>query len=392
MNDVEQALSLALHQTGFPFEHFAFQAAQRLGWNTRSNRLYIDPEEHKTREMDLLCYRISKGAEVSTCTALLISCKARTGKPWVLLTRPWPDKASGWYQYPPVAVWTNSGALRHEVDKPAWGLEYFNLACAADLESWSTDSPREVFALHEFEATNSHHGKRDKDKHKAPEPIRFTAKGDFSLYEGTMSLLKALAYETRAVQQRRGSTKDQVVYQFNLIQLLDGDMYEAVFGGQKPDVRRVERFRYFARTMLDGRDFSARIEFCTKPAYEQLLQELANVHEFNCKHFNDKVKTFYETVLTTPDRRDAMLPEFARRLALWISTFQDQETPSGTGWLRLEFSESPGLLKILLSIDNDVLQRLRQSKGFSSWTSRAAKEVYRYTGPIELASEDDIPF
>jgi len=35
-----------------------------------------------------------------------------------------------------------------------------------------------------------------------------------------MSLLKALAYETRAVQQRRGSTKDQVVYQFNLIQLL----------------------------------------------------------------------------------------------------------------------------------------------------------------------------
>lgn len=63
MNDVEQALSLALHQTGFPFEHFAFQAAQHLGWNTRSNRLYIDPEEHKTREMDLLCYRISKGAE-----------------------------------------------------------------------------------------------------------------------------------------------------------------------------------------------------------------------------------------------------------------------------------------------------------------------------------------
>lgn len=223
MDDVEQALSQALHQTGFPFEHFAFNAAQAQGWSARSNRLYVDPEEAKTREMDLLCYRYSKGKEVSIYTAVLISCKARTGKPWVLLTRPWPDRKSSWYPYPPVAVWTNYGVLRHELEKPDWGLSYFDLADATGLKKWGADSPREVFALHEFERVQQQGGRTNTQK--SPQPLRFRPNGDSSLYEGTMSLLKALVYEARAVEQRRGSSKEQLVYQFNLVQLLDGDLY-----------------------------------------------------------------------------------------------------------------------------------------------------------------------
>lgn len=387
MDDVEQALSEALNLTGFPFEHFAFEAARQEGWNTRSNRLYIDPEEDKTREMDLLCYRYGKGAEVSTYTAALISCKARAGKPWVLLTRPWPDRAATWYPYPPVAVWTNYAVLRHEVEKPDWGLHYFNLSQATGLKSWASDSPREVFALHEFEAVQQQRGN---DKRQA-KPLRFRSNGDASLYEGTMSLLKALAYEARAVQQRRGSSKEQLVYQFNLIQLLDGDLYEAAFGtGPTPTVRKVERYRYFARTMLDGKDFSARIEFCTRPAFKPLLKELEKVHDFNCGHFNAQVRTFFETVLTTPDRRDALAPELARRIGLYVQVYGEIERPAGTGWVRLDFAGS--VLKVMLSIDEPALTRLQQNKTFMGHLARIVREVYRYSGPVELQLDDDIPF
>ncbi|MDQ7745942.1 hypothetical protein [Hydrogenophaga pseudoflava] len=386
MDEVELALSHALNQTGFPFEHFAFTTAQAQGWNTRSNRLYIDPEEEKTREMDLLCYRYSKGSEVVTVTAVLISCKARTGKPWVLLTRPWPGRNSNWYPYPPVAVWSNYDVVRHEVEKPAWGLEYFTLADATGLKNWASDSPQEVFALHEFDTVQKG-GERD----KGVMPPRFRANGDSSMYEGAMSLLKALVYETQSVQQRKGSSAERLVYQFNLVQLLDGDLYEAAFKADTPPlVRKVERYRHFARTMLGGKDFSARIEFCTRPAFAQLLQELGGVHDFNRVHFDAKVRTFFETVLSTPDRRDALVPELARRLALYVSVWGSSERPEGSDWLRV--AHSPAGVAILLTLDEPVIQRLRESTHFMEHLRRIVRDIYRYSGPIELLPDDDIPF
>lgn len=388
MDDVEKALSEALNQTGYPFEHYAFETAKRHGWSTRSNRLYIDPEEQKTREMDLLCYRISKGREVSTCTALLISCKARTGKPWALLTREWPDRGTNWYPYPPIGLWTNSNVVKYEVEQPSWPLDYFNLAEASGLEAWAADSPREVFALHEFEAVGGPSSKRTKDK--AGEPFRLKPKGDYSLYDGTMSILKALAYELRAVQDRRGGSKDRMVYQFNLIQLLDGDLYEAAFGTGSPQVRRIDRYRYFARTMLDGKDFSARIDFCTRPAFEGLLKELSKVHEFNCTHFNTKAQTFYDTVLTSEGRLNYLAPEFQRRLTIPVMVFGSLKDELGEGWMRLGYKD--GNLKVSLSLESEVVDRLIGSGPFMARAARIAKEVYRHDGPVVVEWDDDIPF
>ncbi|MBA3774615.1 MAG: hypothetical protein H0X13_19625 [Ramlibacter sp.] len=192
MNPTEAALAAALQQTGFPFEHHIYKQVTKQGWNTIPNRLYVDAEEDKTREMDLLCYRAEKGPEVTTYTVLLISCKARTNRPWVLMTRPWPKVRPVWYSYPPVPIWTNTKALQHEVSLNTWGLEYFNEAASAGLPDWAEDSREEVFALQECEAM------------KGGGTERFSAKGDSSLYAGVMSLLKAFAYEVEAVQERRG--------------------------------------------------------------------------------------------------------------------------------------------------------------------------------------------
>jgi hypothetical protein len=394
MDETERALSEALNQTGFLFENFAFETALQHGWSTRSNRLYIDAEEQKTREMDLLCYRITKGMEISTCTALLISCKARTGKPWVLLTRQWPDRRLSWYPYPPVPVWTNSDALRFEVERPAWGLDYFNLAEATGLRAWASDSPREVFALHEFDRIGENQRSKAPPEEKARDskPPRYKAIGDSSLYEGTMSLLKALAYETKAVEDRQGSSKDKKVYQFNLIQLLDGDLYEAALGGVEPTVRRVDRYRYFARTMLDGKDFSARIDFCTRPAFPALLEELSKVHEFNWQHFNAKVRNFYETVLTAPEQRNALIPLLERRLEGRVASIGGLEKSPERGWARLEFLPPGGPLKLLVNLDVELVARLKANRFFMALLERAVADIYRYPGPVEVHVDDDIPF
>lgn len=385
MDEEELGLSEALKTTGFPFEHYAFMAAQESGWSTRSSRLYIDPDEHKTREMDLLCYRVSRGREITTCTALIISCKARNAKPWVLLTRPWPDRRSTWYPYPPVSLWTNSDPLRFEIEQPEWAINYFNLAEATGLQDWARDSVREVFALHEFENVQ---GKNARGGDGAA-AVRFRAIGDSSLYEGTMSLLKALAYELKTVPERKAKSKEQIVYQFNLIQLLDGELFEAAFGGAGPNVKRIDRYRYFARTMLGGRDFSARIDFCTRSRLKGLLSELTRLHQFNALHFDGRIDDFYRGLMSSPQRIQAVTSKLESHLRPYVLSFSNALPEHG--WVHI----SPGLdqrsADLVLWLDRDVVNQLRKSQGFSRAVARAMHEIFRFDGTVNLR-EEDIPF
>lgn len=374
MKNTENALAEALSQTGFPFEHHIFQQAAKNGWTTIPNRLYVDAEEEKTREMDLLCYRAEKGPEVTTYTALLISCKARNDKPWVLMTRPWPKQRPAWYSYPPVPVWSNSKALDHEIRQPNWGLEYFDKAALAGLKDWATDSKEEVFALQEFECIKQE---------------RFIAKGDSSLYSGVMSLLKALAYEVTALNERRSHDRERLVYQFNLIQMLDGELYEASFGSGKPTVRSIDRYRYFARTMLNGKELSARIDFCTKDALDELLNDHLKVHKFNSSHFNEKRKLFFDGVLDQQSRLDALLSIFEPRMTAAYMMFESHQKKPEPNWISLQYREDEQ--QLVIYVDCDVFSdKLNANEAFMSYVTKAVNEIYRYDGPIKI--DNDIPF
>jgi hypothetical protein len=382
MNATEAALAGALSQTGFPFEHFIFQQATRHSWTTIPNRLYVDAEEDKTREMDLLCYKAEKGPEVTVYTALLISCKARTDKPWVLMTRPWPKQLPAWYPYPPVPTWTNSVPLRHELARSSWGVEYFNSAGNAGLHQWAEDSREEVFALQEFEALRD--GRGDKQK-----PPRFKSLNDTSLYMGAMSLLKALAFELNAVEERRANEHERFAYQFNLIQMLDGDLYEASFASGQPVVRPVDRYRYFARTMLGGREHSARIDFCTKPALAAIFDDMATLHRFNMVHFNEKYRAFYSHLLSTQDRLDAMMPLVEPRLTGLFTTFLSKYPRPAPGWITVRYDKGGDTMTVELDCMAPI-DEVRGTKYFIMFAEQHIRDVYKFSG--SLVFDDDIPF
>jgi hypothetical protein len=379
MDRIEQSLAEALQQTGFPFEHHVFSEATRAGWITIPNRLYVDAEEEKTREMDLLCYKAERLQHVMTYTALLISCKARTQKPWVLMTRPWPKTPPAWYAFPPVPTWTNSTSLNHELGLPNWAFEYFNAASANGLKSWAEDSREEVFALQEFEAIKDPKGKKD---------VRFKSLNDTSLYMGAMGLLKALAYELDAVQQRRARDTDQFAYQFNLVQLLDGELYEASFASGSPKVRSIDRYRYFARTMLGGKEHSARIDFCTKAALPQLLGDMTKVHRFNVGHFNGKYQHFWDNLLTTQTRLNSILHEFEPRAAGWFEAFFSSSAKPQPGWLAV--SHDDGALIFELNCDLFVEDVVAENRFFVDAFTRDVRRYFQFNGPVVL--KDAIPF
>jgi hypothetical protein len=384
MNETETALASALSQTGFPFEHHIFEEVRRNGWSTLPNRLYIDAEEGKTREMDLLCYRAeTTEQEVGVYTGVLISCKARADKPWIMMTRPWPAQRPPWYPYPPVPVWSNSAPIRYECHQPSWGVEYFDLASDAGLKRWSEDSREEVFALQEFEAARDGGGK----KHK---PLRYKSLNDTSLYMGSMSLLKALAYELEAVEARRATQGEKFVYQFNLIQMLDGDLYEASFSTPSPIVRPVDRYRYFARTMLAGKEHSARIDFCTRAGLPALLQDLAKVHRFNFTHFNQLEQRFYDGLTTSQQRLNALLPALETKLRYFIPLFFSSATKVEPGFAQISYKKENKLMKVELCCGVPG-EKMRNDKPFVGFVEKCVRDIYKYSGDIYV-DEDDIPF
>jgi hypothetical protein len=383
MNETETAISAALAQTGFPFEHHIFQEATAAGWTTIPNRLYVDAEEDKTREMDLLCYRADKAGEATVYTALLISCKARTDKPWVLMTRPWAKPLPAWYPYPPVPTWTNSQALLHELTLPNWALSYFNEAAAAGLTGWAEDSREEVFALQELELAKKGNGEK-------LAPTRFRTINDTSLYTGAMSLLKALAYELGSLNERRAKESEALAYQFNLIQMLDGDLYEASFGQTQPQVRPVDRYRYFARTMLNGKELSARIDFCTRRALAGLLDDMGRLHRFNLTHFNQKKKAFFNEALNSPSRLAALRPSLEARLVENLAITDPSIKPDAPGWLTLEYRQAESLLVLQVDAFTMDEDRLNKNDSLLRTASRAVRDLYRYSGPVKF--ESDIPF
>ncbi len=46
----------------------------------------------------------------------------------------------------------------------------------------------------------------------------------------------------------------------------------------------------------------------------------------------------------------------------------------------------------MTTLDQGLVERLNSSEGFLALVRRAVKDVYRYSGLIELHWDDDIPF
>jgi hypothetical protein len=68
--------------------------------------------------------------------------------------------------------------------------------------------------------------------------------------------------------------------------------------------------------MLDGKSFSARVDFCTKGALPSLLRDLAQLHTFNVTYFSEQVESFYVDIHKEDERLAVLAPE----LHEWVST------------------------------------------------------------------------
>lgn len=79
----------AVSRSGFPLEHQVMNILRDKGWQTITNRYYIDDIKGVEREVDILAYKTYNDdiERISYITTLVISCKKSDKSKWCFLTR-----------------------------------------------------------------------------------------------------------------------------------------------------------------------------------------------------------------------------------------------------------------------------------------------------------------
>ena len=86
---LKQDIHKAINDSGFTLENYVDVILRKHGWQTITNRHYIDDIKGVERELDILAYKVylDKKENIEYITSLVISCKKSSVNKWCFLTR-----------------------------------------------------------------------------------------------------------------------------------------------------------------------------------------------------------------------------------------------------------------------------------------------------------------
>ena len=356
-----------IRKTGFVLESKVSEVLRREGWNVISNKYYEDDLEGNVREIDILAYKVAKIQQVNVYTTLLISCKKSEQDIWALLARPIElnNPNADWW---PLHTWSNDKSILYHLGKAKMAKVYHDaLENLGVIDALSTPS-YEVFA---FQEMNKKSGapRNDTNIHKA---------------------VTSQAYEIGALSARK---KTPSIYQFNLISIIDADLYRLVIEGDNISQQQIKDEHYISKYIIKKQETCSRIRFVAAQSFGEILKDYNRLHIGNTKWFNEGIDSFYKDILTDYSRAKILLPEFRAEVE-WlihhevrkIDGLQLAKDEIIVSWNKKEKYAEVSFWEI-----KPYLPQLNSNEQLKNKVSAALKKVYRYTGEFWFA-EDDIPF
>lgn len=373
--DFEKKIASEISKTGYVLEHQIAQALKAKGWTVISGKYYVDDNEETPREMDLIAYRVTRfdNDEIELYTALIISCKKSDEHAWALLARDINLKDPN-TDYWPLHTWSNDPALTHQLTRPGKPKTYHEGVRSLGVVDAIADPKVEVFAFQEMNKTSG-----------AP-------RNDKAIFSAMTSLVKAQAYEISALPVRK---KTKAVYQFNLISIVESELYRLMFATTGKGITSVpvDSEQYIARYIVARRESFSRIRFITSPSFVAALDDYGRLHAANAKWFETEHSAFYTDIMKDPSRVSVLTKTFydkLRHVVKWrverrfnnIKAFDEEPHLS---WDDKDSEVNLGYLE-----SEDVLMYMNETPEIRNFVANALKRVYRYSGPFKFST--DIPF
>lgn len=360
-----------IRKTGFVLESKVGDTLRRAGWTVISNKYYEDDFEGSVREIDLLAYKVSKVQQVSVYTTLLISCKKNDVDVWALLANEinLKNPNADWW---PLHAWSNDKAISYQMAKPGMAQTYHQDVAKLGVKEALAVPEYEVFA---FQEMNRASGAPHNDK---------------NIFGAVTSLMKAQAYELGALSQRK---KKPSIYQFNLISIIESDLFRLVIDGNNISQEQIESEHYISRYIIKKSEIFSRIRFVVSSSFKESLKDYGRLHEANCKWFDSAINTFYDGILKDFRRTNVLIEEFRSKVEWQINWAAKQElgVKISKDSISIGWNKKGKYAEVTLFEVGPSVESLNQNSDLMQEVSAALKEVYRYTGEFQFAI-DDIPF
>ena len=357
-------------ETGFDLEHRISEILEKHLWTVINGRYYVDDQQEKVREIDIIAYKTGKDGELSIYTTLIISCKKSTANLWTLLTKAANEKDPN-ANWRPLCLWSNAKAFNFMRDQAGWENSYYE-----KLEGHKVTNLFSIPAVHTF-AFQEINKKQKK------------VANDEAIFNSITSLMKAQSYEIASLPKRK---KTSCIYQFNLLSVVEAEMKRVLYLKGGPVVSDLHQTHHVASYIINKQPISARIHFVHSNMFEGVLEEYNKLHTANCSLFARDYKDFYVGVIKDFNRRQVFREEIKTDIfsrLQWIIPKEDRDKVKRS--LCLTWNSEEDRLEIQVDTTPETIESLNNAKNIRELVSQLLSKYYKYEGSF-LFTIDEIPF
>lgn len=359
----DQTLLNQIKKTGFDLEYRIAQILQASGWTVISGRYYIDDQQEKVREIDIVAYKRTKVDILDVYTTLIISCKKSDTNLWAFLAKEvnTRDPNAVWQ---PLMVWSNDKALDFMISQPGWKPNYLTKLVQGNVKGISGIPGTHIFAFQEI---------NKKDDKKFP--------NNETIFNSITSLMKAQAYEIESLPERKTSP---CVYQFNLLAVAEADMRHIFFNREKRQVQQIDQAHHVASYIIKKKQTFSRIHFVHASTFERELRQYDRLHEANCLVFKEDRETFYQDMIKDHRRRRLYESDFKIQLSDKLRGKVQSTIWNSMRDLLLLWSEKYNEAIIQLRLPQGQIDFLTSSHQVKTIVREVFQTIYMYDGKFSF--------
>ena len=378
---LKQDIKNAIKRSGFPLEHKVCKILHEHGWQTISNRYYIDDIKGAEREIDIVAYKLDldETENIEYITTLIISCKKNDKNKWCFLTKK-TDPTDANFNWTPLHYCTTDERLDYMTKRHKGFL--IRKYKAHNAISHLYDFTENVFAYEKLREPNNDNERDQKGN--------IIINGNQDIYESIITTIKALEFEKGSRIERYGNYHHKRYYTFHPISIFDGEMVKVLFNEDGTlDINKIVEIKYLNRHIINNVDDFYIVNFIQKDNFEFRLNLFDYIHQINSRTLPKLVNAFYEDIFKYSDRVAMYWDDFSQELAETIQTYADSRTnplyitdPLPILLYTYKDNKLIFLVKGELYEDDELLEKLNKNEQFMDEVREILNRYYRYEGQV----------
>lgn len=365
----------SINNTGFVLEYNVARLFEENGWSVINNRYYLDDDSQKSREIDIIAYKVNEIDETLYYTTLIISCKKSKDDIWTFLIKDLAENDPNIEKYP-ISDWSNDTVIKFMKDR-----QQFKDKIIEDIKNdhnvkFTYELNEQVFAFQQLK----------KDTYKT--------NNDKDIYNSIITSIKALEYERNALGKR---IESNAVYNFNILSVFDGDMCSIKYNGEfNPVVNEIEDIKYLNRHIVNKAESFYRVHFIKYNLLKKVISYYDELHEWHVKTYSG-LKEEYEKLITEENSEHALeiLLEHFKKEVYW--TLYNNKLLKRVFITKMEFDEDR-IIKLNCDMKDtnykDVektVEEFNRDEEVKEEIKTALLKIYGYTGDFYFYN-DALPF